>query len=153
DPNGTVAPTMGKDFYVEYDPIGGRSVFVKFVDDQYFKQQVGQAITLTGHDGDTVDLNLTVPDKYQLADGQQLPTTYTFKKGSGDLKIHLVHKVVQHEATIDVQLWLMTFVDFGDNSYEPSVVTQAQWAQLKDEEAKNGPVSPEAMTPFTEVGT
>ena len=129
-----------------------RSVAVKFVDDQYFKQQVGQAITLTGRDGDTVKVNVTVPDKYQLANGQQLPTTYTFAKGSGDLTIHLVHKVVQRKATIDVKLGLITFVDFGNNSYEPSVVTQARWKQL-EEEAKNGPVAPYAMMPFTEVGT
>ena len=161
DPNGNIQmPTMGRDFYVEYDPIGERSVAVKFVDDQSYdfntsdhKKQVGQAITLTGRDGDTVDLNLTIPDKYQLADGQQLPTTYTFAKGSGDLKIHLVHQVVQREATIDVQLGLMAFVDFGNNSYEPLVVTQAQWAQLKEEKAKNGPVSPDGLNPFTEVGT
>lgn len=154
DSNGTVqAPTMGRDFYVEYDPISERSVAVKFVDDQYFKQQVGQAMALTGRDGDTVDLKLTVPDKYQLADGQQLPTTYTFAKGSGDLTIHLVHKVVQREATIDVKLGLITFVDFGNNSYEPAVVTQTQWAKLKEEEVKNGPVSPDGIIPFTEVGT
>ena len=160
--NGEIqAPTMSKDGYVEYDVAKERSVAVKFVDDESFdpdssdgKTQVGQALTLTGHDGDTVNLNLTVPDKYQLADGQQLPTTYTFTKGSGDLKIHLVHKVVQREATIDVQLGLVTFVDFGNKGYEPAVVTQARWAQL-EEEAKNGdgPVSPDGVIPFTEVGT
>lgn len=147
------APTMSKDGYVEYDVAKERSVVVKFVDDQYSKQQVGQAVTVTGRDGDTVDLKLTVPDKYQLADGQQLPTTYTFTKGSGDLKIHLVHKVVQREATIDVKLLLTIFVDFGDNSYEPAVLTQAQWAQLKEEEAKDGPVLPVGGIPLTEVGT
>lgn len=148
-----MSPTMNNDRYVEYDVAKERSIAVKFVDDQYFKQQVGQAIALTGRDGDTVDVKLTVPDKYKLADGQQLPTTYTFTKGSGDLTIHLVHKVVQHEATIDVQLGLMTFVDFGNNSYEPIVVTQAQWAQLKEEEAKDGSVSPDGTIPLTEVGT
>ena len=159
--NDRQADSMSKDFYAEYDVAKERSVAVKFVDDQSFdpdvsggKAQVGQAITLTGRDGDTVNLKLTVPDKYQLADGQQLPTTYTFAKGSGDLKIHLTHKVVQREATIDVQLVLLTFVDFGDNSYEPLVVTQARWAQLlKEEKAKNGPVSPDGLNPFTEVGT
>ena len=148
-----MSPTMNNDRYVEYDVAKERSIAVKFVDDQYFKQQVGQAITLTGHDGDTVNLNLTVPDKYQLANGQQLPTTYTFTKDSGDLTIHLVHKVVQREATIDVKLGLITFVDFGDKGYEPGVVTQAQWAQLKEEEAKDGPVMPGGEIPFTEVGT
>ena len=119
-----------------------RSVAVKFVDDQSFdpgssdgKTQVGQAVTVTGRDGDTVNLNLTVPDKYQLADGQQLPTTYTFAKGSGDLTIHLVHKVVQREATIDVQLMLITLVRTrgDDNDAVQDVVTQTRWKQLGDD--------------------
>lgn len=141
DPTGTVqAPTMGQDFYVEYDPISERSVTVKFVDDQSYdfntsdhKKQIGQAVTLIGHDGDTVNLKLTVPDKYQLADGQQLPTTYTFAKGSGDLTIHLVHQVVQREATIDVQLLLTTSVHTRDNDYAVGTITQARWKQLVDE--------------------
>ena len=137
--NGEIqAPTMSKDGYVEYDVAKERSVAVKFVDDQSFdpgssdgKTQVGQAVTVTGRDGDTVNLNLTVPDKYQLADGQQLPTTYTFAKGSGDLTIHLVHKVVQREATIDVQLLLTTAVHTND--YAVGTITQARWKQLVDE--------------------
>ena len=141
--NGEIqAPTMSKDGYVEYDVAKERSVAVKFVDDQSFdpgssdgKTQVGQAVTVTGRDGDTVNLNLTVPDKYQLADGQQLPTTYTFAKGSGDLTIHLVHKVVQREATIDVQLMLITLVRTrgDDNDAVQEVVTQTRWKQLGDD--------------------
>ena len=144
DSNGNIQmPTMGRDFYVEYDPISERSVAVKFVDDQSYdpgssdgKTQVGQAVTLTGRDGDTVKVNVTVPDKYELADGQQLPTSYTFAKGSGDLKIHLVHKVVQREAAIDVQLMLTTFVrtrsDDNDAAVQ-EVVTQTRWKQLGDD--------------------
>ena len=161
DPNGTVqAPTMGRDFDVEYDPISERSVAVKFVDDQSYdfntsdhKKQVGQAITLTGRDGDTVNLNLTVPDKYQLADGQQLPTTYTFAKGSGDLKIHLVHKVVQREAAIDVQLVLTTSVH--QNDYAAGTITQARWKQLGDK-VNDGVPSPSGILevlPLVKAGT
>ncbi|TDM89855.1 hypothetical protein CEE92_12135 [Lactobacillus crispatus] len=158
DPNGNIQmPTMGQDFYVEYDPIGERSVAVKFVDDQFLKKQVGQAITLTGHDGDTVNLKLTVPDKYQLADGQQLPTTYTFAKGSGDLKIHLVHKVVQREATIDVQLLLTTSVHTSDNDYAVGTITQARWKQLVDENNDGVPSSSAdawlAVEPSVKAGT
>ena len=163
--NGEIqAPTMSKDGYVEYDVAKERSVAVKFVDDQSFdpdssdgKTQVGQAITLTGHDGDTVNLNLTVPDKYQLADGQQLPTTYTFAKGSGDLKIHLVHKVVQREAAIDVQLGLATLVrtrgDDGDDAVQ-MVVTQTRWKQLEDSHENLGYSNASFdASPFVEVGT
>lgn len=156
DSNGTVqAPTMGRDFYVEYDPISERSVAVKFVDDQYFKQQVGQAMALTGRDGDTVDLKLTVPDKYQLADGQQLPTTYTFTKGSGDLTIHLVHQIVKREATINVQLVLVTSVHTSNNDYAVGTVTQAHWKQLGDE-IKDGAPSPAGLLealPSVKAGT
>ena len=167
DPNGNIQmPTMGRDFYVEYDPISERSVAVKFVDDQSYdfntsdhKKQVGQAITLTGHDGDTVNLKLTVPDKYKLADGQQLPTTYTFVKGSGDLKIHLVHKVVQREAAIDVHLLLTTSVHTRDNDYAVGTITQARWKQLEEQfgdEIKHGPGGPDGMLavdPSVKVGT
>ena len=136
-----------------------RSVTVKFVDDQSFdwhgtdyKTQVGQATTLTGRDGNTVDLKLTVPDKYQLADGQQLPTTYTFKKGSGDVTIHLKHQVVQREATIDVKLALVTIVPFGDNGDDHSVVTQAQWNQLDDELKSHVPGPQDILYPLVKVG-
>ena len=112
-----------------------RSVAVKFVDDQFAERhmqaQVGQ-VTITGRDGETVDLHLTVPDKYQLAGGQQLPTTYTFKKGSGDVTIHLVHQVVQREATVDVQLRVVPTVDIDGTELE-MVVTQTHWKQLDDE--------------------
>ena len=153
------APTMGQDFDVEYDPIDKRSVAVKFIDDQHVGQQVGQAITLTGHDGDTVNLKLTVPDKYELADGQQLPTSYTFAKGSGDLKIHLVHKVVQREATINVQLLLTTAVHRRDNDYAAGTVTQARWKQLEEQfgdEIKYAPGGPDVAfeaLPSVKAGT
>ena len=125
------ADVMSKDFYAEYDVAKERSVAVKFVDDQSDERQVGQSINLTGRDGGTVALNLTVPDKYQLADGQQLPTTYTFTKGSGDVTIHLKHQIVQREATIDVQLKLITAVRIrSDDENIPSTITQAQWKKL-----------------------
>ena len=154
------ADTMSKDFYAEYDVSKERSVAVKFVDDQSFdpgssdgKKQVGQAITLTGHDGDTVNLNLTVPDKYQLADGQQLPTTYTFAKGSGDVTIRLAHKVVQREATVDVQIGFMTLVDVDDESAPGIVVTQNHWKQLGDEIKDSKDFNSDKVFPSVEVGT
>ena len=161
--NDRQADTMSKDFYAEYDVAKERSVAVKFVDDQSFdpgssdgKTQVGQAITLTGRDGDTVDVKLTVPDKYQLADGQQLPTTYTFTKGSGDLKIHLVHKVVQREAAIDVQLMLTTNVHTGGD-YAIGTATQARWKQLGYKVNDGGPSSSVgdwlAVNPLVKAGT
>ena len=156
DSNGSIqAPTITDEFNVEYATVSGeRSVTVNFVDDQYFKQQVGQAVTVTGRNGDTVNLNLTVPDKYQLADGQQLPTTYTFKKGSGDLTIHLTHKVVQREAAIDIQLGLLTSVRMSSNYYPLGTMTQARWKQVGDK-IKDG-ASPDGLLealPSVEVGS
>ena len=161
--NDRQADTMSKDFYAEYDVAKDRSVAVKFVDDQSFnpdssdgKTQVGQAVTVTGRDGDTVDLKLTVPDKYELADGQQLPTTYTFAKGSGDVTIHLVHKVVQREAAIDVQLMLTTNVHTG-RDYAVGTVTQARWKQLGYKVNDGGPSSSVgdwlAVNPLVKAGT
>ena len=158
------AAMMSKDTYAEYDVAKERSVAVKFVDDQSFdpgssdgKTQVGQALTLTGRDGDTVDVKLTVPDKYQLADGQQLPTTYTFTAGSGDVTIHLVHKVVQREAAIDVRLMLITLVrtsgDDGEDAVQ-EVVTQTRWKQLEDSHGNLEHLNMSfEVLPFVEVGT
>lgn len=137
-----------------------RSVAIKFVDDQSFdfdtsdhKKQVGQAITVTGRDGDTVDLKLTVPDKYKLADGQQLPTTYTFTKGSGDVTIHLVHKVVQLKATVDVKLDLLTAVRIYSNHETPLTVTQDQWKQMKAKAEAEDVDSPGELIPSVKAGT
>ena len=128
-----------------------RSVAIKFVDDQSYERQVGQAITLTGRDGETVDLHLTVPDKYQLADGQQLPTTYTFTKGSGDLRIYLAHQVVQREATVDVKLALVTVVDVnGEFSF---AVTQNHWKQLDDAIKDSKDLNNDKVLPSVKVGT
>ena len=151
------AAMMSKDTYAEYDVAKERSVTVKFVDDQLSQQQVGQAITLTDRDGDTVDLNLTVPDsdKYRLADGQQLPTTYTFTAGSGDLTIHLAHKAVQREATIDVKLALITEVNIDSIDHTSAVISQTQWGQLDDGLKHGKPefISPAGVFPLVEAGT
>ena len=145
------AATMTDSIYAEYDEHKERSIAVKFVDDQHDEQQVGQVTTVTGRDGDTVDLKLTVPDKYQLADGRQLPTTYTFKKGSDGLEIHVVHQVVQREATADVQMGLIAAVRVDDGDL-PFVVTQNQWTQLDDKIKDYGQPYDKAY-PSVKVGT
>ena len=132
-----------------------RSVAIKFVDDEDFNQQVGQAITLTGRDGDTVKVNVTVPepDKYRLADGQQLPTTYTFTNGSGDVTIHLVHQVVQREVMVDVKLAMMTGVDIEGVDEMRGTITQERWGQLGDKFNDVGPGAFFTILPSVEVGT
>ena len=72
-----------------------RSVNFKFVDDNNNEAQVGPTVTRNGRPGDTAsDLGLVVPDKYELAPGQDLPTSYTFKDTNPDQIIHLVHALV-----------------------------------------------------------
>lgn len=72
-----------------------RSVNFKFVDDNNNEAQVGATVTRNGRPGDTAsDLGLVVPDKYELAPGQDLPTSYTFKDTNPDQIIHLVHALV-----------------------------------------------------------
>ena len=78
-----------------YYVANARSVNFKFVDDNNNEAQVGATVTRNGRPGDTAsDLGLVVPDKYELAPGQDLPTSYTFKDTNPDQIIHLVHALI-----------------------------------------------------------
>ncbi len=61
-----------------------------FVDDSQNQAIVGGQHQISGKKGDTVPLNLTVPSGYILANGQALPTSYTFTGSDSDIVIHLV---------------------------------------------------------------
>lgn len=67
---------------------------IEFEDTQEGNKQVGQTITKSGVAGSTVDnLDLKLPENYELASDQELPTSYTFGKAlSQNLYIKLVHK-------------------------------------------------------------
>ena len=67
---------------------------IEFEDTQEGNKQVGQTITKSGVAGSTVDnLDLKLPENYELAPDQELPTSYTFGKAlSQNLYIKLVHK-------------------------------------------------------------
>ena len=67
---------------------------IEFEDTQEGNKQVGQIITKSGVAGSTVDnLDLKLPENYELAPDQELPTSYTFGKAlSQNLYIKLVHK-------------------------------------------------------------
>ena len=130
-----------------------QTIHINYVDDDN-AEKIVYTTAVTGKTGETVSLNLTVPDKYQLADGQQLPTTYdVFAAGSRVVTIHLTHKVVQREATADVQIGFVTLVDVDDESDPSFAVTQNQWTQVDDEikDAKN-PDS-DKVFPSVKVGT
>ena len=94
-----------------------------------------------------------MPDKYQLANGQQLPTTYTFAAYNGDVTIDLTHKVVQREATADVQIGLITLVDLNDEIDPATVVTQTHWTQLDDEIKDSKDYNSDKAFPSVKVGT
>ena len=67
---------------------------IEFEDTQEGNKQVGQTITKSGVAGSTVDnFDLKLPENYELAPDQELPTSYTFGKAlSQNLYIKLVHK-------------------------------------------------------------
>ena len=72
-----------------------QTVNIKFVDDDNNDSQVGTTITKTGKTGDTIiDFSgVTVPDHYELASGQKLPTSYTFTADADQtITIHLKEK-------------------------------------------------------------
>jgi LPXTG-motif cell wall-anchored protein len=69
-----------------------QTIVVRLVDDDNQGAQVGQAIAISGLPGQTVKVPLQLPQYYQLAAGQALPSEYTFKtSGNEDLAIHVTH--------------------------------------------------------------
>ncbi|MEK2462119.1 MBG domain-containing protein [Lactobacillus gasseri] len=68
---------------------------IKFEDTQDGNKQVGKTITKTGVANSTInDLKLVVPENYELAPDQELPTSYTFGKTlNQNMYIKLVHKL------------------------------------------------------------
>lgn len=91
--NGETVP----DTIITVAPINAQKVEIKFIDDDNNKKQVGNSIFEEGPAGGTVSSfsNLTVPAGYDLADGQKLPTNYTFTTDSNQkIEIHLVHKKI-----------------------------------------------------------
>ncbi|WP_076461339.1 MBG domain-containing protein [Limosilactobacillus caccae] len=70
-----------------------QTVTIKFVDDDKGGSQVGDSITKNGKTGESVQLGLSVPENYKLAEGQTLPTDYTFTSAKDQtITIHLVHQ-------------------------------------------------------------
>lgn len=71
-----------------------QSINIKFVDDDENGKQVGNPIKESGLAGTPVNFNLSTPENYQLAEGQTLPNSYTFKATDNkDITIHLKHQI------------------------------------------------------------
>lgn len=83
----------GKNYYIV--AAQDQSVKIIFVDDDNHGSQVGPDITKDGKTGQQIDLGLTIPTNYVLANGQTLPTTYKFTSAKDQtITIHLVHELV-----------------------------------------------------------
>ncbi|WP_076459823.1 Rib/alpha-like domain-containing protein [Limosilactobacillus caccae] len=88
----TVAATDSDETIELHYTAGNQSMNYIFVDDTNNGAQVGTAVNYSGDTNTTVDVSLTVPAGYKLADGQSLPTSYTFTSAKDQqVKIHVVH--------------------------------------------------------------
>lgn len=75
-----------------YAPVSLSSSY-QFVDDDNKEQLIAPATSFSGQTGETVELNIKLPDNYELAKGSTLPTSYTFKVSENKpLVIHLIHQ-------------------------------------------------------------
>lgn len=65
---------------------------IRFVDDDTNEQSIGQIWNIKGFPGHSVSVHLEIPDHYELAKGQQLPTSIVIDSAGSPLLIHVVHK-------------------------------------------------------------
>ena len=90
----TVTPESARDQKVDINYVAnGQSSYYSFVDDDLNGKAVGDHYAIAGKTDQKIDLNITLPANYQLANGQALPTSYTFKANDNQpLTIHLAHR-------------------------------------------------------------
>ena len=72
----------------------GQTNYYQFIDDDYQAGDpvINQRHNFAGKTGDRINLNITVPQNYDLAKGNHVPATYTFKADNNQpIVIHLVH--------------------------------------------------------------
>lgn len=107
-----------------YAPVSLTSSY-QFVDDDNKEQLIAPATSFSGQTGETVELNIKLPDNYELAKGSTLPTSYTFKPSDNEqLKIHLIHqKKVLSDDTRTISR-KVTITD-PDGKVDPKSMTQS----------------------------
>ena len=96
----------------------GQTNYYQFIDDDYQAGDpvINQRHNFAGKTGDRINLNITVPQNYDLAKGNHVPTTYTFKANNNKpIVIHLVH----HLSTITNDPKLMKKVTRTINVTKP----------------------------------
>lgn len=91
---GYVTPQNGADVTITYSPVADVNVTYTFHDDTD-DVTVGTPHVVSGIPGDEVTTGLRIPDHYQLAAGQTLPTTVTIPATDENVTIHLVHATHQ----------------------------------------------------------
>ena len=93
-PTETVTPESARDQKVDINYVAnGQSSYYSFVDDDLNGKAVGAHYAIAGKTDQKIDLNIMLPANYQLANGQRMPTSYTFRANDNQpVIIHLAHK-------------------------------------------------------------
>lgn len=99
----------------------GYSNTYRFVDDDALGQNIGSPVVYSGKKGDTGKIVMTIPDKYELALGQEIPATYTITDKDQTIDIHLKH---QHaKSTVQAPATRTIVVHMPDGSTKTYVQT------------------------------
>ena len=72
----------------------GQTSYYQFIDDdsQAGDPVINQKHPIAGKSGETIKLNISIPENYSLIEGSVLPTSYTFESGNKPIIIHLIHQ-------------------------------------------------------------
>ena len=80
---------------IKYEP-AAQSVNFVYVD-EFSHKRVGEPIEVKGFTDKTAEnIKLKLPENYVVADGQSLPTSYTFNIENPDVKVYLGHKFLEN---------------------------------------------------------
>ncbi|MGN1271656.1 MAG: BspA family leucine-rich repeat surface protein [Lactobacillus sp.] len=97
--------------------------YYKFVDDMENGKQVGDNHSFEGKADQTVLLSITIPENYELAKDQTLPTSYTFSADKNDpIIIHLVHQTKDITDNKTITRTITTIKPDGSSSDEVQTV-------------------------------
>lgn len=124
---------------ISYLPVSNaQTAKIIFVDGDNGDSQVEAAQTIHGKSGQQVALSLTIPAGYQLAQGQSLPTSYTFTDAANQVvQIRLVHhktdiSKTDANAKLNITRNIVVVVPDGTKATTSQVVTLKRTA-LRDD--------------------